>query len=88
MRTLCVVLFALVVLIQVYMGYRTNKLYWKSIYRSTKRLSLRRLKDALNNSQSLDEQLFVQKTINLYYIQLSLIFLLFLCLIISWIKNA
>ncbi|CAN5572348.1 hypothetical protein BH11BAC3_BH11BAC3_27530 [soil metagenome] len=55
--------------IQLLLGFRVNHLFWKNMYISTKRVSLRRLKEALINATNFHDKKYVELTIYLYYLQ-------------------
>lgn len=81
---LCIV-GVILVISQFYLGYRINSLYWKDIYKSTRRPSLKRLKKSLESVTNMKDKQFVTTTIYLYYFNLFLWALTGILIILSFV---
>ncbi len=73
--------------IQLLIGFRVNHLFWKNIYKSTKRVSLGRLKEALINTKNFPDKKYVELTIYLYYLQIILFVIFVTCLTLAFVCN-
>jgi TRAP-type C4-dicarboxylate transport system permease small subunit len=83
----CTIAFIAFAIIQFVMGYRINHLYWKDIYRTTKRPSLKILKNAFENAKDSEDKEYVRATIHLYYLQLIFLFVFILLFILQIAKH-
>lgn len=72
---------------QWYLGYRVNELNRRDIYRTNKRISLKRLNDSLLNAKHRNDELYVKNTITFYYVRLVIFYAIVLCVLVWAVGN-
>ena len=86
MITLASTLAFILVFFQLYLGYRVNELNRRDIYRTNRRMSLKRLNDSLRNAKNSNDELYVKNTITFYYVRLVIFYAIIVVLVCGYIK--